>query len=318
MRVLVTGGSGYIGRHVVRDLGLWGHEVLNVDLVKPVTLMYHETFEKVDIRKSLDICDNYDIDAVIHLAALIDGAESISRPDQYHRTNVIGTVNVLDYMGRNNIPTIIFASSAAVYSESGIVCTEDSPVHPKNPYGVSKHIGERLIEDYYHAGLVKGAVALRFFNVVGIDTDIAQPSKAMNLVKIITDSVEQDKCMTVFGDSHKTKDGYAVRDFIHVTDVAKGVISSLDACIDSDEFSVYNIGTGVGYSVRDLIREAGLVHNKRVQYTLAGIREGEVSKSIAYIGKIQDAMGWKPTSSQDLGRIFKEERHAYRIKNTDK
>ncbi len=294
MRVLVTGGAGYIGSHTCLELLRSGCEVQVVDslcnghveaLQRIKKLSNRElNFSHCDVRdsKQLDaIFATFQPDAVIHLAGLKAVAESIIQPERYYDVNVGGTAVLLNAMKRVGCRSIVFSSSATVYGRpTYLPCDENHPLCPINPYGRTKLIGEQLLMDWVGAESGRRAIALRYFNPVGADYSgligehpHGTPNNLMPFVAQVASGYRE--CLDVFGDDYETKDGTGVRDYIHVTDLATAHVTALMRLEKLDPFEAINIGTGNGNSVLELVREFEKVSGRSISFRIAPRRPGD-------------------------------------------
>ncbi|WP_091230780.1 UDP-glucose 4-epimerase GalE [Microbacterium sp. 3J1] len=316
MRVLLTGGAGYIGSHIAVVLLEEGHDVIVID---DFSNSHPEAVRRVEelsgrpvIRIDCDLADldassralaDVEFDSVIHLAGLKSIGESVSRPSSYYRTNIVATLNILDIMAIKDVRRFVFSSSATVYG------TPDSPVidesHPvgrglTNPYGWSKWMNEQIIRDVQHARPELEVSLLRYFNPVGAhpsgqigESPSGTPNNLMPYVAQVAAGT-RDR-VSVFGDSYATPDGTGVRDYIHIMDLAEGHLAALAHL--SPGVTVYNLGTGVGHSVLELIREFSAQSGREIPYRVTAPRTGDVSSAIADPAKANSELGWRATRS---------------------
>lgn len=300
MRVLITGGSGYIGSHVCRLLKSRGDEPVVVDDF--VTGDPARIPEAASYRLDLTSSDAVDrlhailvserIDSVIHFAARKQVAESVQRPLWYLSQNIGGLAAVLEAVTKAGVRDFVFSSSAAVYGDAGGVVDEDAATVPVNPYGQSKLAGEWLVADVARASELN-AISLRYFNVAGAGwTDLADRA-VLNLVPMALERIDSNEGPQIFGDDYDTADGTCVRDFVHVLDVAEAHLIALSALpTQRTPHRVYNVGTGVGASVREVVegirRRAGDVPAATVQPR----RPGDPAVVIASVDRIERELGW--------------------------
>lgn len=314
MKVLVTGGAGYIGSHTCLGLLNSGHEVAVVDsfyngseeALKRVQRLSNRSleFSVVDVRdaQALDeVFHKFKPDAVIHFAGLKAVGESVAEPARYYDVNVGGTATLLGAMERSSCAKIIFSSSATVYGEPQYLpCDENHPLKPINPYGRTKLMGEQLLKDWSSAMQGRHAVALRYFNPVGADASglIGEDPHDIpnNLMPFISQvAVDRRECLHVFGDDYDTIDGTGVRDYIHVVDLAKAHIAAVEQIETLGSFEVINIGTGEGFSVLQIVKEFEQQSGKAVAYQISQRRPGDTPVVWADVTKAIDKIGFRAT-----------------------
>mgnify|MGYP000326331032 FL=1 len=318
MKVLVTGGAGYIGSHVVLDLINAGHDVVILDDMSLGCLEnIHEEAEFVE-GSTLDevILDNVlakNIDAVVHLAAFKAAGESMTDPEKYSRNNLNGTTNVLNAMMKHNVMTFVFSSTAAVYGyPEYLPVDEDHSLKPINYYGFTKLAIEEMLKWYDQLKGLKYA-ALRYFNAAGYDVQgrihglEKSPQNLLPIVMEVASGVR--KSMDVFGDDYATKDGTGIRDYIHVNDLASAHVSALEYLQENDSFTV-NLATGEGYSVMDVIKEAEAISGNTINYTIVDRRPGDPAELIATSKQANELMNWEAKNS-DLNTILKSMWNVY-------
>jgi UDP-glucose 4-epimerase len=315
MKILVTGGTGYIGSHTVVELQNAGYEVVvidNFDNSHPSVLQNIEKitgkkvlFEKIDIRDKKSIKEyvsrNKDINAVIHFAASKAVGESVEKPIKYYENNVGGTLNLLEAMQENGIENIVFSSSCTVYGEATPPVNEDAPIMiAQSPYGNTKQICEEILLDQTNASNLK-TVSLRYFNPVGAhdsaligELPLGIPN---NLVPYITQTaIGKREILTVFGNDYNTPDGTCIRDFIHVVDLAKAHIKAVEYLSNkkyTSAFSVFNLGTGKGSSVLEVIQTFERVTQVKLNYKIGPRRGGDITQIYAGCEKAKKELGWK-------------------------
>ena len=314
MKVLVTGGAGYIGSHTCLELLRTGHQVSVLDslyngtneALERVQWLSKRTleFNQCDVRDafSLDkVFHQFIPDAVIHFAGLKAVGESVSKPAQYYDVNVGGTATLLGAMERAGCTKIVFSSSATVYGEPQYLpCDENHPLNPINPYGRTKLTGENLLQDWSRASQSRHAVALRYFNPVGADPSalIGEDPTGIpnNLMPFISQvAVGRRDCLQVFGDDYDTLDGTGVRDYIHVLDLAKAHIAALENIENLDSFEAINIGTGEGLSVLQMVKEFEKQSGKTVAYQVTQRRSGDAPAVWADAAKAINKIGFRAT-----------------------
>ncbi|WP_203568185.1 UDP-glucose 4-epimerase GalE [Aestuariimicrobium ganziense] len=307
MSVLVTGGAGYIGAHVVRLLQQEGTDVVVVDdLSSSIASRVGESpLVELDIsapdaeRVLAEVMREHQVDAVIHFAAKKQVGESVQRPLYYYRQNLGGLVNVLDAMEAAGVRKIIYSSSAAVYGEpEEAVVLEDSRTSPINPYGRSKLVGEWIMEDCERAWGLKW-VALRYFNVAGAGWDDLGDPAIMNLIPMVLDRLERGEQPRVFGDDYPTPDGTCIRDYVHVRDLAEAHIAAMRALDGELSHHSYNVGTGQGASVKQVVDAVGAVSGLDTTPVVEPRRAGDPPKLVASPDRIADDMGFRSSTGLD-------------------
>ena len=312
MRILVTGGAGYIGSHTCLELLNQGHEVVVADnlcnsceealnRVKELTGK-DLTFYKVDMldKEGLDqMFDKEKIDAVIHFAGLKAVGESVAKPLEYYHNNITGTLNLCDSMRNHGVKKIIFSSSATVYGDPAFVpITEDCPKGKiTNPYGQTKSMLEQVLTDLHVADPEWNVILLRYFNPVGAHESgrIGEDPTGIpnNLTPYITQvAVGKLKEVSVFGNDYDTPDGTGVRDYIHVMDLAVGHVKALKKFDDKPDVYIYNLGTGRGYSVLEMIRAFSKAGGHDIPYVIKPRRAGDIATCYADATKAKKELGW--------------------------
>ncbi|MGO1921276.1 MAG: UDP-glucose 4-epimerase GalE [Microbacterium sp.] len=302
MTVLVTGGAGYIGSHVVRLLAARGDDVVIVDDMSNGIASRIEGFplEQVDLAASdaeerLDaVMRKHAVDSVIHFAAKKQVAESVQHPVWYYRQNVGGLANLLSAMERADVRTIVFSSSAAVYGMPDVnLVAEDTLCQPINPYGQTKLIGEWMIDNAM-TGSGLSAVKLRYFNVAGAGWPDLADQAVMNLIPIVLDHIEAGRRPVVFGDDYLTPDGTCIRDYVHVKDLAEAHIAALDYLAAGDvKETVFNVGTGVGASVTEVIEVIARGLNNDIDPIIGERRAGDPPRLVADVSRSAAELTWK-------------------------
>lgn len=322
MKILVTGGTGFIGSHTVVELQNEGYEVVmvdnlsnsraeTVDFITQITGIKPklEVFDLVDTKKTLDFFKRHnDIKGVIHFAALKAVGESVEKPLEYYRNNLDSLINILEGMKANNIENFVFSSSCTVYGQPDVLpVSESAPLKKaESPYGNTKQIAEDIILDTVKASSVK-AIALRYFNPIGAhetaligELPLGVPN---NLVPFITQTaIGLRKQLSVFGEDYNTPDGTAIRDYIHVVDLAKAHVISVNRMIGSKmkkDFEIFNLGTGNGYSVLQAIKSFEKVSGKKLNYKIVGRREGDIEQVWADPSFSNTELGWKAEKGLD-------------------
>ena len=312
MAILVTGGAGYIGSHTCVELLKEGYEVVVVDnlynsseealnRVKQITGK-EVKFYNVDVldREALDqVFKKESIDSVIHFAALKAVGESVAKPLEYYQNNITGTLTLCDVMRNNGVKNIVFSSSATVYVDPAIVpLTEDCPKRKiTNPYGQTKSMMEQILTDLNVADPEWNVILLRYFNPIGAHESglIGEDPKGIpnNLVPYIAQvAVGKLACLGVFGDDYDTPDGTGVRDYIHVVDLAVGHVKAIKKLEDKEGVSIYNLGTGKGYSVLDVVKAYEKACGKPIKYEIKPRRPGDIAQCYADPTKAEKELGW--------------------------
>jgi len=326
VKLLVTGGCGYIGSHTIVDLLSKGYEIVNVDnlsnsdlgaldQIKEITGkdVHHYTVDlcnKVETAKIFD--EHPDIKGIIHFAALKSVGDSVNEPIKYFDNNLNSLLNILDNIRKHQIKYFVFSSSCTVYGNADdLPVTESTPMKPaESPYGRTKQIGEYMIEDAVKNTDLQ-AIALRYFNPGGAHESCligeSPTNKAQNLVPVITETGigKRDK-MTVFGSDYDTIDGTCIRDYIHVMDVASAHTAALDFLLagkQDENFDILNLGIGKGISVLEAIQSFEKVSGTKLNYELGPRREGDVIEIFADTKKLESLLGWK--SKYDVDDIMR-------------
>jgi UDP-glucose 4-epimerase len=305
MKLLVTGGAGYIGSIVVQQLLAGGHEVVVLDdlsrghrqaVPKDARLVELNLLDEAATREVL----SEGFDGVMHFAALALVAESVAHPERYHRGNVVGAINLLDAMRDAGVDRLVFSSTCAVYGEpESVPMREDIPAAPVNAYGNSKLAIDRMIADESRAhGL--GAASLRYFNVAGASGDLGEDhdpeTHLIPLVLRAAAGIAQQ--VKVFGTDYPTRDGTAVRDYIHVEDLGRAHLLALQAARPG-RHRIYNLGTGDGYTVKEVIDTARRVTGKEIPAVEEPRRPGDPAALVAASDRIRDELGWVPEKGLD-------------------
>lgn len=319
MKILVTGGAGYIGSHTDVELLNAGHEVVVVDNLynsnekalerveeitgKPVKFYQVDVLDKEALNR---VFDEEDIDAVIHFAGLKAVGESVSKPVEYYNNNIAGTINLLDVMKAHNVKNIIFSSSATVYGDPAeIPITEKCPKGTcTNPYGWSKWMLEQILMDVNKADPEWNVMLLRYFNPIGAHESglIGEDPKGIpnNLVPYVAQvAVGKLEAVQVFGDDYDTPDGTGVRDYIHVVDLATGHVAALDWMNGREGVEIFNLGTGQGTSVLEVVRAFSAACGRELPYKICPRRGGDVAAVYGDASKAEREMGWKAQYSID-------------------
>jgi len=323
MKVLVTGGTGYIGSHTIVELIKEGHEVIAFDNFynsKPEVLNRIKTITGTEIKFyeadmlnkiQLDkIFDENKIDAVIHFAGLKAVGESCEKPIFYYHNNISGTLNLIQSMEEHNVRNIVFSSSATVYSDSKVVpVKEDFPIGATNPYGQTKLMQEIMLTDLYKSNNNWTVTLLRYFNPVGAHESGLIGEDPQNIPNNLTPYISQVAIgrlpkLRIFGNDYNTHDGTGVRDFIHVVDLAIGHIKALAASEKQTGVFIYNLGTGKGYSVLDMVKAFEKASGVEIPYEFVDRRPGDVETLYADPEKAKRDIGFVAT--RDLNDMCKD------------
>jgi UDP-glucose 4-epimerase len=312
MRVLVTGGAGYIGSVVAEALLARGHEVVVYDnlvrghrdaVPEAAPLVISDVLDVTTLGSELR---EHRIEGVVHLAGLSLVGESMSDPARYYRVNVGGGLALLDAMHAAGVGMLVFSSSAAVYGgPDKQPIEEDDPPAPTNPYGESKLVVERAIAWYGRAFGLRG-VSLRYFNAAGASARRGERhDPETHLIPLVLQAAAGRRdAVVIYGDDYPTRDGTCVRDYVHVLDLADAHVRALDALAAGAPASVYNLGCGGdGYSVRDVIETAAAVTGRRIVTRVGPRRAGDPATLVAATGRITRELGWRP-QHQDLREII--------------
>lgn len=312
MAILVTGGAGYIGSHVVRLLQQRGEKVVvaddlsegMVERIGDTTLVTVDIAQSTAIRELQELIRDHDVTAVIHLAARKKVGESVEKPDWYFEQNVGGIKNLLEAMRTTGVNKLVFSSSAATYGIPDVnQVPEDFNCKPINPYGQTKLDGEVLSREAAESWGLR-EVSLRYFNVAGTGWPELVDTQVANLVPIIFKQLNEGADPVVFGNDWPTPDGTCVRDYVHVLDLAEAHLRALDYLDSSErEFDVFNVGTGVGSSVLDVINEVAAVTGKTITPIISERRPGDPAYLCADVTRIEKTLGWK--AQRGLHEIIK-------------
>ena len=322
MNILVTGGCGYIGSHTCCELLNKGHNVIIIDNLsnskkevvnyikeitgRDVTLYIGDVCDKDLLRK---IFNKNKIDSVIHFAGYEAVGESVKLPLKYYRNNLDSTLSLCEVMSEFDCKNLVFSSSATVYGiPKKLPIKEDFPLSTTNPYGTTKLMIERILKDLYTSDNTWHIALLRYFNPIGAHSSgllgedpNGIPNNLMPyIVKVATGELE---CLSIFGDDYDTKDGTGVRDYIHVVDLALGHIAAIEKIDKEPGVYTYNLGTGVGYSVLELVKTFSKVNNIIVNYKIAPRRPGDIAECYADTTKASDELHWHATKTiEDMCR----------------
>ncbi len=313
MRILVTGGAGYIGSHTCVELLEAGYEVVvvdnlynssekSIDRIQEITGK-EVTFYKADI---LDgeamnrIFDKERIDCVIHFAGLKAVGESVAKPLEYYQNNITGTLILCDAMRKHGVKNIIFSSSATVYGDPAFIpITEQCPKGtPTNPYGWTKHMIEQILTDFHTADPEWNVILLRYFNPIGAHKSgkIGEDPKGIpnNLLPYVAQvAIGKLECLGVFGNDYDTPDGTGVRDYIHVVDLAVGHVKAINKIKENPGVKIYNLGTGKGYSVLDVVKAFEKACGHEIPYVIKPRRPGDIATCYSDATLAKEELGWE-------------------------
>ena len=324
MKILVTGGAGYIGSHTCVELLNEGFEVVvidnfsnskssSLDAIKKITGKDFKFYEIDYLDKDAlnKVFEENKIDAVINFAGFKAVGESVQKPIEYYTNNISGALNLLDVMRKHNVKKFVFSSSATVYGNpEKIPLTEDCKIGgTTNPYGTSKLFIEQILKDIYASDNSWDIIILRYFNPVGAhesgligEEPQGIPNNLMPYIVRVAAGILPE--LSVFGDDYNTPDGTGVRDYIHVVDLAKGHLKALEKLNKEKQgLFIYNLGTGTGYSVLDMVKAFEKASGKEVKYKIAPRREGDIATCYSDPKKAQEELGWKAEKSlEDMCR----------------
>lgn len=314
MKILVTGGAGYIGSHTCVELLEAGYDVVvvdnlynssekSIDRIRQITGK-DLTFYKADIL-DYDVLDKIfetegNIACVIHFAGLKAVGESVEKPLEYYRNNINGTLVLCEVMRKHHCKNIIFSSSATVYGNPAFIpITEECPKGtPTNPYGWTKHMIEQILTDFHTADPEWNVILLRYFNPIGAHKSglIGEDPKGIpnNLLPYVAQvAIGKLPCLGVFGNDYDTSDGTGVRDYIHVVDLAAGHVKAINKIVENPGVKVYNLGTGNGYSVLDIVKAFGKACGHEVPYVIKPRRPGDIAICYADASLAKKELGWE-------------------------
>lgn len=290
MSVLVTGGAGYIGSHVARALHTAGHRVLVVDDLSTGKAEFATDWlipmSVMDTDRLGHLMSVHDVESVIHLAGFKDAGASVGHPEHALWQNTGGLLSVLAAAAANEVRMVIYSSSAAVYGSPANDADETTPTDPDSPYGLSKLLGEQAL-----AASKIPTVALRYFNVAGSGWPDIYDTSPHNLFPRICDDLKAGHRPTIYGDDYPTSDGTAVRDYVHVTDIAAAHVAALDL---SQGHHVYNLGSSIGYSVREVLDEFTAVTGLTIEPSIKPRRPGDPARILADVSRARNELGWEP------------------------
>lgn len=319
-KILVTGGAGYIGSHTVRALKRAGYQPVIYDnfsrghraAVRGFTVIEGDTWDK---KKLCQVMKKYTVAAVMHFAAHSQVGESQEKPALYYENNIGGGLKLLESMLEVGVKFLIFSSSAAVYGEpQQVPITEEHPLQPLNPYGETKAVLERALA-YYDQAYDLRSTSLRYFNAAGAAEEggigeCHEPETHL-IPLVIEAALGKNNSLIVFGNDYPTNDGTAVRDYIHVEDLADAHILALEALLKGSQSIAYNLGNGKGYSVLEVIKAVEKVTKLEVPYNIGPRRAGDSAVLVASAEKAETELGWQP-KFDDLEVIIKSAYHWHR------
>ena len=314
MKILVTGGAGYIGSHTCVELLNAGYDVVVADnlynasekslaRIKEITGK-DLTFYKADITDAAAMNEIFekeqDVNCVIHFAGLKAVGESVAKPLEYYQNNIAGTLTLCQAMRDHGVKNIIFSSSATVYGDPAFIpITEECPKGtPTNPYGWTKHMIEQILTDFHTADPEWNVILLRYFNPIGAHKSgmIGEDPKGIpnNLLPYIAQvAIGKRECLGVFGNDYDTPDGTGVRDYIHVVDLALGHVAAINKVKENPGVKIYNLGTGNGYSVLDVVKAFGKACGKPVPYEIKPRRPGDIATCYSDATLAKEELGWE-------------------------
>ena len=312
MRVLVTGGAGYIGSHTFCELLKAGHDVTVIDNLSNSSETVFRNLKRIHSKEGVflkaDICIASRLetifkqirpDAIIHFAGLKSVGNSVAYPLSYYENNVSGSLTLLNAMDNAGCNNIIFSSSATVYGKpESLPISEDHQLAPVNPYGRTKLFIEEMITDWCSANSEKSAVLLRYFNPTGAHPsgEIGESPNGVpnNLMPFISQvAAGKQKILSIYGEDYDTVDGTGVRDYIHVCDLASGHVAALDYCLKRKGVDVFNLGTGRGYSVLEMVKAFERASGQSVPYNFMPRREGDIATCYADVKKAKTILNWE-------------------------
>lgn len=318
MKILLTGGAGFIGSHTAIELLACGHEVIIADDFSNSSPAVIERIEKISGKSvkvyNIDVCDETlcddmfqveKFDAVIHFAGYKAVGESCLKPLMYYRNNLDSTLTLLEVMAKHNVHNFVFSSSATVYGvPEKVPLTEDMPTGCTNPYGWTKYMIERILTDTANANPDLSVVLLRYFNPIGAHESglIGEAPNGIpnNLMPYISQvAIGKRERLSVYGNDYATHDGTGVRDYIHVVDLAKGHVAAINYAAKHKGTEVVNLGTGVGYSVLDIVKSFERVNNITIPYVITARRPGDIAECYADPQKALNLLGWKAEKNID-------------------
>ncbi|MBQ9313867.1 MAG: UDP-glucose 4-epimerase GalE [Clostridia bacterium] len=318
MKILLTGGAGYIGSHTAIELKKAGHEIVigdnfsnsKPDVLEKINQIVGQKieFHEIDFTNqndTLKLFEECHFDAVIHFAGLKAVGESCTMPIEYYKNNIDSTLNIVEAMKKYDVNNLVFSSSATVYGiPKKLPLKEGMPTSCTNPYGWTKLMNEQILTDVTRANPKFSVVLLRYFNPIGAhesgligEDPNGIPNNLMPYITKVAKGVLPE--LNVFGNDYPTKDGTGVRDYIHVVDLAKGHVDAIEYAEKHRGVEIFNLGTGVGYSVLDIVNTFSRVNNIKVPYRIAERRDGDVAECYADAGKAREVLNWSATKTLD-------------------
>lgn len=309
--ILIVGGAGYIGSHMVKMLIKLGYHVVILDnlttgyrdAVSGGDFVFGDTADKLGLER---LFSGYTIAGVMHFASFIQVGESVQYPSKYYQNNVAATLNLLDAMVAHHIPALIFSSSAAIFGEPAYTpIDEQHPKQPINPYGLSKWMIEQILADYDQAYGLK-SVCLRYFNAAGADPEGQLGERhepETHLIPLILQAASGRRpAITVFGQDYDTPDGTCIRDYIHINDLCQAHLLALEYLFQGGNSTAYNLGNGSGFSVTEVIEVAKQITRQPITVVIGERRVGDPARLVADSKQIQMQLGWQPQYA-DLATI---------------
>lgn len=320
MNILVTGGAGYIGSHMVDILVKQGYKVVVLDDLstghKDAVLGAELIIGSVGNRQLVEeIFNKYNFAAVMHFAGFIQVGESVQNPAKYYQNNLVVGLNLLDVMLKYNVKNFIFSSTAAVYGEPQYTPIDvEHPKNPCNPYGKSKWMFEQILSDYDKAYGLK-SICLRYFNASGADPDGRfgeRHNPETHLIPLIIQvALGQRQAISVYGDDYPTQDGTCIRDYIHIVDLCQAHLLALEALLNGAASNAYNLGNGQGYSVLEVIQAVEEIMGRKIKIEMTPRRAGDPAVLVADSTRAKEELGWQPQFS-DLKTIVQHALFFYR------
>ncbi len=309
-KILVTGGAGYIGSHTRYFLEKHGHSVVVVDNLargyeQAVPAAILKKLDLRDTEKLAELMEREKVDAAIHFAAYIAVGESTQAPELYFTNNTAGSLSLFTAMLKAGVKRVVFSSTAAAYGiPERVPIVEDEPYAPINPYGESKVMTEKILEWLGRYREFR-SIRLRYFNACGAEPEAGLGERhdpETHLIPLILRAIQTGKPVTLFGDDYPTPDGTCIRDYIHVSDLAEAHIHAVEHLLGGGESNVFNVGTGVGHSVKEVLEAVERVTGQKAPHTIGPRREGDPPSLVADSQKLQSTLGWRPKRAE-LDRI---------------